>query len=124
MKTCPCCGQSLPPKIVVNGPVRQRIVDILASRPAGITADELTGLVYAEDPNGGPENHSIRVHIWHLNRFLARQCYQIKSTRGPAARYQLINTYDPEDDFTKSIEWSYKHIRERKANGGKGWRKP
>ena len=29
--------------------------------------------------------------------------------------------YDAEDDFSKSIEECYRVIRERKANGGKGW---
>jgi hypothetical protein len=29
--------------------------------------------------------------------------------------------YDATDDFARSIEEAYRVIRERKANGGKGW---
>jgi hypothetical protein len=32
--------------------------------------------------------------------------------------------YDASDDFTRSIEDCYAAIRERKANGGKGWTPP
>ena len=30
--------------------------------------------------------------------------------------------YDPEMDLRASVEWAYRHIRERVAAGGKGWR--
>jgi len=33
-------------------------------------------------------------------------------------------TYDATDDFGKSIDEAYRAIRERKANGGKGWEPP
>jgi hypothetical protein len=33
-----------------------------------------------------------------------------------------VGQYDPADDFAKSIDFAYDHIRKRKANGGKGWR--
>jgi hypothetical protein len=32
--------------------------------------------------------------------------------------------YWPEDDFAKSIDEAYRVIRERVANGGKGWTPP
>jgi hypothetical protein len=32
--------------------------------------------------------------------------------------------YDPDDDFARSIEESYREIRERKASGGPGWEPP
>ena len=35
---------------------------------------------------------------------------------------QTSADYNAEDDFAKSIDWAYEHIRERKAKGGKGWR--
>lgn len=35
-------------------------------------------------------------------------------------KYDLLE-YDATDDFAKSIEESYRVIRERKANGGPGW---
>jgi site-specific DNA-methyltransferase (adenine-specific) len=33
----------------------------------------------------------------------------------------LADDYNPENDFARSIEEAYRVIRERKANGGKGW---
>src|SRR4029077_4776914 len=33
-------------------------------------------------------------------------------------------TYDATDDFARSIDEAYRVIRERKANGGKGWEPP
>jgi hypothetical protein len=32
--------------------------------------------------------------------------------------------YDATDDFARSIDEAYRVIRERKANGGKGWTPP
>lgn len=29
--------------------------------------------------------------------------------------------YDADDDMRASIEWAYRHIRERVAQGGPGW---
>jgi hypothetical protein len=40
----------------VHGPVRQRIVDLIANRPDGITRSEIIATVYADDINGGPDN--------------------------------------------------------------------
>ena len=37
---------------------------------------------------------------------------------------KLADGYDATDDFAKSIEEAYRVIRERKANGGKGWTPP
>jgi hypothetical protein len=74
----------------VHGPVRQRIVNLVAARPDGITRDELIDLVYASDPNGGPENpNTISVLVKFANRDLARQGYQITATGGPGSRYCL-----------------------------------
>jgi hypothetical protein len=42
----------------VHGPVRQAILNLIASRPDGITRHELIALVYASDPNGGPSTES------------------------------------------------------------------
>jgi hypothetical protein len=40
----------------VNGPVRQRIVDVVPNRPDGITRGELIDAVYAGDLDGGPDS--------------------------------------------------------------------
>jgi hypothetical protein len=34
---------------------------------------------------------------------------------------QQPDDYNPTDDFSRSIDEAYRVIRERKANGGKGW---
>jgi hypothetical protein len=75
----------------VHGPVRQRIVDVIADRPDGITRAELLNVVYGDDIDGGPDNpNTISVLIKHANAELAAQAYRIESTwRGPGARYRL-----------------------------------
>jgi len=39
----------------------------------------------------------------------------------PEAPTTTEDEYDATDDFARSIEEAYRAIRERKANGGKGW---
>ncbi len=76
----------------MRGPVRQRIVDIVANRPDGITRGELLDVVYADDPNGGPENpNTVSVLIHCANQQLAQQGYRIESAwRGRGGRYCLV----------------------------------
>ena len=58
--------------------VKRRIFEAIQKRP-GITARELTALVYEDDPNGGPESTKcVHVHINHMNRRLAREGMAIK----------------------------------------------
>jgi hypothetical protein len=38
------------------------------------------------------------------------------------AGMDIDGKYNFADDFAKSIDFAYDHIRKRKANGGKGWR--
>jgi hypothetical protein len=72
--------------------VRQRIVDVIAGRPDGITRAELLDVVYGDDVDGGPENpNTVAVLIKHANAELAPRGYQIAPTwRGRGARYRLI----------------------------------
>jgi hypothetical protein len=72
--------------------VRQRIVNLVADRPDGITRGELLDLVYADDPNGGPDNpNTISVLIKHANEELAAQGFRIEPAwLGPGARYRLV----------------------------------
>ena len=90
---CPMCGRPFPPKLVVSGPCRQRLVNLVAGRPDGITRAELLDLIYASDPTGGysgnrtPNVISVLVHWANLQ--LAPQGWHIRSTRGPGARYYL-----------------------------------
>jgi hypothetical protein len=89
---CPHCQRPFPPALQVRGPVRQRIVDLIASRPDGITRRELLDLVYATDPNGGPANeNTISVTIRNANRELVNLGYCITPAwLGRGARYRLV----------------------------------
>jgi hypothetical protein len=77
---------------VVRGPVRQRIVDLVAGRPDGLTRRELIEFIYAADPNGGPNNeNTISVTIRNANKELKEQGYYIAPAwRGRGARYRLF----------------------------------
>ena len=88
---CPHCNRPYAPALRVTGPVRQRIVLLVANRPDGITAGDLAELVYADRPNGEPEwaANSIKCTIHYANKELAPQGYRIKSDMGPGARYRL-----------------------------------
>jgi hypothetical protein len=87
---CPTCHRPYPPVLPVRGPVRQRIVDLIASRPDGITRREIIDLVYSGDPDGGPSNeNTVSVLVKRANEDLASQGYQIRSNGGPGSRYCL-----------------------------------
>jgi hypothetical protein len=89
---CPACRRPFPPLLVVHGPVRQRVVDLIANRPDGITRAELLDLVYADDPNGGPDTpNTISVLVKNANAELAALGYRIEPAwRGRGARYRLV----------------------------------
>ena len=91
-RLCPTCHRPFPPRLAVHGPVRQRIVDVIADRPDGITRVELLDLVYADDPSGGPDNtNTICVLIKHANEELAAQGWHIEPAwLGRGARYHLV----------------------------------
>jgi hypothetical protein len=88
---CPTCHRPLPPMLTVSGQIRQRIVDVIANRPDGITRGEIFALVYAEDPNGGPNSpNTVSILIKRANAELAGQGYRI-TPAWPAhgGRYRL-----------------------------------
>lgn len=89
---CPKCQRPFPPRLVVHGPVRQQIVDLIANRPDGITRAEIIATVYADDIDGGPANPNvISVLIKHANAELAGQGFRIlPAWRGRGARYRLV----------------------------------
>ncbi|MGB6286780.1 MAG: hypothetical protein WBG18_20580 [Xanthobacteraceae bacterium] len=91
-RLCPTCRRPFPPSLIVHGPVRQRIVDLVANRPDGITRSEIISIVYSDDPNGGPDNpNTISVLIKHANDELAAQGWHIEPAwRGRGARYCLV----------------------------------
>jgi hypothetical protein len=58
--------------------VKRRIFAAIDRRP-GISADELMNVVYADDPNGGPDSRKcVHVHIHQFNKRLAREGMTIK----------------------------------------------
>jgi hypothetical protein len=89
---CPACQRPYPPPLVVHLPVRQRIVDLIANRPDGITRGEILDFVYANDPNGGPANpNTVSVLIKHANAELAAQGFRIEPAwLGRGARHRLV----------------------------------
>ena len=89
---CPHCKRPFPPRLAVHGPVRQRIVDLIANRPDGITRNEIITTVYADDIDGGPDNpNTISVLIKHANEELAAQGFRIEPAwLGHGARYRLV----------------------------------
>jgi hypothetical protein len=89
---CPTCQRPFPPRLVVHGPVRQRIVDLIANRPDGISRAEILATVYADDIDGGPDcENTVSVLIHHANRELKGQGFRIAPAwRGRGARYQLV----------------------------------
>jgi hypothetical protein len=91
-RPCPTCHRPFPPRLAVHGPVRQRIVDLIANRPDGITRGEILDVVYADDPNGGPGNpNTVSVLIKHANEELAAQGWHIAPAwLGRGARYRLV----------------------------------
>jgi hypothetical protein len=71
IECCSTCGQPKLTGDLLLPPVKKRLLEIVRRRP-GITAEELRSLVWAEDPNGGPEDRKcLHVHVHQLNRLLA-----------------------------------------------------
>ena len=93
---CSQCGQLLPPAVVLPK-LRQRIYDYVSCHPEGVTVDAISDHVYADDPNGGPENAAVctRTQIYHINSQVLRpRGLQIKGKSGPQGLYKLV-AYTP-----------------------------
>ena len=113
MEICPTCGQTIPPRFQITGRVSRRLVEIVVKRRDGITRGELTALLYAEDPNGGPQSENIvSVLIHNINEQLAPQGYRIRGIRGgPGSRYYL----EPLNGDT--ISEPARHLHPRRMEG-------
>jgi hypothetical protein len=97
LRICAACGRPFEPELKVNGPVRQRVVEIIANRPGGITRAELMNALYGDRDDGGPDDpHGITVMIALANRQLRTQGYHITSARpgrggqGEGGRFRLV----------------------------------
>ena len=93
MICCPHCRQMFAvtaDDIGIQGRVERRYYEVIARRPHGITSEELTNIVYAEDPNGGPTSFSIvKATVFRLNQKLKPLGLKIASTKGRGARFKL-----------------------------------
>jgi hypothetical protein len=67
---CPTCGQPRVPEGLASTPTQNRLLQAVRHHP-GISSEELRGVVWAHDPNGGPENRkTLHVHVNLLNHRL------------------------------------------------------
>jgi DNA-binding response OmpR family regulator len=88
-QSCPLCGQILVPQDLALPPIKARILHAVQRRP-GITAEDLRALVWADDPNGGPENRkAIHVHVHQLNKRLASFGFVVRAPFGAGAGYRI-----------------------------------
>jgi len=79
---CSECGQPLiPHNLIPLPPLKARIFDLVRRHP-GINAETLRALVWASDPNGGPEDHKcLHVHICQTNKRLVPHGLRIYGSR-------------------------------------------
>jgi hypothetical protein len=79
---CSRCGQPMPPTGLRLSPIKQRIFEAVQRHP-DIPAEELRCLVWAHDPNGGPENRKcLHVHVAQLNGLLRPLGIAVRSQGG------------------------------------------
>jgi hypothetical protein len=90
MNICPHCQQPvLPTDLPHLPPIKRRILDAVRRRPQ--TAEELRAIVWADDPDGGPEDRKVlHVHIWQLNRLLAPYGIVVRASKGAGALYRVV----------------------------------
>ena len=71
--------------------MKQRLYDFVARNPQGVSGAQIADHMYANDPNGGPENYllAIRTHVFQMNKKLVPCGIAIKSCLGRGATYTL-----------------------------------
>ena len=77
---CPSCGRVIASALddLALPRLKKRLLDIVSSRP-GIDAETLRELLWADDPNGGPEDRKVlHVHISQLNNLLRPRGFQVR----------------------------------------------
>ena len=88
LKTCPHCGQLIPPRpLFANAWIKQRIYEFISKHPEGVSCKAVAEFVYS----GAAKDQSvIPAHIAQMTPTLARAGVVIRSTGGPYARYRLV----------------------------------
>lgn len=85
---CACCGQPTIPPVILP-PTKRRILDVVRRRP-GIDSENLRALVWADDPDGGPESwQCLYVHVHQLNRLLAPHGIAVRGSRSGGYRMEV-----------------------------------
>ena len=87
---CPCCNRPLPPALTVSGPLRNRVLELVARRPNGISMMELVGIVYMGCREPPWAVGSVKSTVFQMNKELKPQGYMIRARHGPGARYRLL----------------------------------
>lgn len=76
-----------------RAPVSSRIFDALCAHPYGLTAKELVDIVYADDPDGGPDwaYESIGLCAWRINHKAKKEGLgvRIRGHGGPGSKYLI-----------------------------------
>jgi hypothetical protein len=90
MKICSACGQPvIATDELILPPIKRRIFDAVRRRP-GINSESLRVLVWAADPDGGPENPKVlHVHVYQLNRLLAPQGLEVRGSHSAGYRVRV-----------------------------------
>lgn len=93
MKRCPTCKRPLPPVVSVSGRRRQALLEYVLRYPEGVTRSQILDAIYADDPDGGPENQNIvAVMVKHINDILEKQKkkVRIRGSGGPGSIYRAV----------------------------------
>jgi len=81
-EVCPACGQPIVPDGLQLPRTKARILEIVRRRP-DISAEDLRTAVWADDPNGGPEDRKVlHVHVAQLNKLLEPHGLMVRSQGG------------------------------------------
>jgi len=82
IEVCPTCQQVIPPEGLRLPRIKRIIFEAVQRRP-DISAAELRDIVWADDPNGGPEDRKcLHVHVSQMNRLLAPHGIMVRSQGG------------------------------------------